>query len=78
MLRSRSSDSHARAYLFFLMYHRGLSGQKYVPASRGMAGMKAEPSCSLHERAPALPTARLAHVPRKMPFHDVSLSFRYP
>lgn len=75
MFRSLSSDCQALKYLPFLRYHRGLSGQNHVPMTRGTAGIKAEPNCSLHEMSPVFPTARLEQVPRKIPSRGVSYDF---
>lgn len=38
-----------------------------MPKRRGTAGMKADPSCNRQAISPVLTTARLAHVPRKIP-----------
>lgn len=38
-----------------------------MPRANGTAGMKAEPSCSLHAIGPTLATARFAQKPRKIP-----------
>jgi hypothetical protein len=42
-------------------------GHMYTKTARGIAGTKAEPSCSHQPISPAFQTARLNAVPRKMP-----------
>ena len=53
--------------LDLLMYQRGDSGQKKIPINSGIAGSIADPSCNLQAIFPVCATAKLAHVPRKIP-----------
>ena len=49
------------------MHHLGDSGQKKMNRIRGIAGIKADPSCNRQAFFPVCTIVKFAHVPKKIP-----------